>query len=258
MNHSISFKAEIVENTAITHDIYKLTLNPLDSFYEPLPGQFFMLSVSETYDPLLKRPFSVFNLIDNKLQFLYRIRGRGTQLLSGKKPGQSISITGPFGRSYPEPEDSAQGVWVIAGGIGIASLNLLINKLLSKGQRLKVFYGARTGSELGLLGDIMGKCEILVATEDGTAGFTGTVLDLFDNYSMSLQPSALIYACGPQAVLSAIDLRAQKIGAKAYLSVEERMACGIGVCLGCVIKTKDGYKRVCKEGPVFREGEILW
>lgn len=258
MNPSISFKAEIVENTAITPDIFKLTLSPLERFYEPLPGQFFMLSVSETYDPFLKRPFSIFNFKDKELQFLYRIRGRGTRLLSEKIRGQSISITGPFGRSYPEPEDRAQEVWIIAGGLGIASLNFLINRLISKGQRFKILYGARTGPELGLLGDISGKGEILIATEDGTAGLTGTVLDLFNKHAFSLQPSALIYACGPQAVLSFIDQKAKQIGAKAYLSLEERMACGMGVCLGCVVKTKEGYKRVCKEGPVFREGEILW
>lgn len=256
MNPSISFQAEIIENTAITPYIFKLTLNPLESFYEPLPGQFFMLSVSETLDPLLKRPFSIYNFKDSELQFLYRIRGRGTRLLSEKTQGQRISLAGPFGTPYPEPEDIHKEVWVIAGGLGIASLNFLIKRLLSKGQKLKVLYGARTGPEHKLLDDISGSCELLIATEDGTAGLKGTVLDLFN--ALSLQPADLIYACGPQPVLSFIDRKAQEMGLKAYLSVEERMACGIGVCLGCVIKTKDGYKRVCREGPVFREGEILW
>ncbi len=257
MNLSISFKAEIVENTAITPDIFKLTLRPLDSFSEPLPGQFFMLSVSESHDPLLKRPFSIFNFKDRELQFLYRIRGRGTRLLSEKKQGQRISLTGPFGKSYPQPDKSTQEVWIVTGGLGIASLNFMINRLTGEGQRLKVLYGARTGPELRILEDIRVK-EILIATEDGTEGFTGTVLDLFNSYSMNLQPSSLIYACGPQAVLSFIDQKAQERGIKAYLSLEERMACGFGVCLGCVIKTKEGYKRVCKEGPVFREGEVIW
>lgn len=258
MNPSISFQTEIVENTAITTDVFKLTLDPLESFNEPFPGQFFMLSVSESYDPLLKRPLSIYDLRDGQLQFLYRIRGRGTRLLSKKTKGQRISITGPFGTAYPEPEDIQQEVWIVGGGLGIASLNFLIKRLLKKGQRLKLLYGARTGPELKILEDISGFCELFIATEDGSEGLKGTVLDLFNHHALSLNPQVLIYACGPQPVLSFIDRKAQELGIRAYLSVEERMACGIGVCLGCVIKTKNGHKRVCKEGPVFREGEILW
>ncbi|MCX7793446.1 MAG: dihydroorotate dehydrogenase electron transfer subunit [Thermodesulfovibrionales bacterium] len=257
MNPSISFQAEIIENTAITPDIFKLILNPLESFYEPMPGQFFMLSVSESYDPLLKRPFSVYDLKDKNLEFLYRIRGRGTGLLSEKKPGQRISVTGPFGKPYPE-HDSALSVWIVAGGLGIASLNFLVQRLVSRGQKPKVFYGARTGAELIITGDIKDFCEVFTITEDGSSGQKGNVIDLFNNLIHSSPFPELIYACGPQAVLSFIDRKAQEMGVKAYLSIEERMACGMGACLGCVVKTKEGYKRVCKEGPVFREGELIW
>lgn len=255
---AISFCAEILQHEKLTSQIFKITLRPLEPLKEPLPGQFFMLSVSEGYDPFLRRPLSIYNFEDGNLQFLYRIRGRGTSILSNKRIGQILSLTGPFGRPYPEPAQKTE-VFIVAGGLGIASINYLTKRLIMRGQRPWLLYGARTRDELRLLSDISaeGLHRLFTITEDGSGPEKGTVIDLLEKCLEETTPS-LIYACGPGPVLKIVDEMSQNIGAEAYLAVEERMACGIGVCLGCAIKTKKGYRRVCREGPVFREGEIVW
>jgi len=250
------FTSTILENTPLTHDIFKLTIKPHSEIKPPLPGQFFMLQAGEGFDPLLKRPFSLYDMNGPELKFLYRIRGRGTAMLSQKRPGQIISITGPFGRPYPEPEKTEK-VLIVAGGMGIASLNYLIKILLGKGQTIRLLYGARTSEEIGLIDLNPERLIKVISTDDGSFGEKATVVELFENTIKEDLPD-VIYACGPKAVLRAVDQRAKALGIKAFLSVEERMACGIGVCLGCVIKTEGGYRRVCREGPIFREGEIIW
>ncbi len=259
---SVVFRAEIVENLRVTAEIFKLSLRPLEQFSKPSAGQFFMLQIGEANDPLLRRPFSIYDLLEDRLVFLYRIRGRGTALLSEKKSGQIISVAGPFGRSYPEPE--GREVLVVAGGLGIASVNYLIKNLLniggpcnSKGYSVRLLLGARTAQEIILPSDIRPLLsQIMIATDDGSEGIKGTVVDLLQGVNLTERP--VIYACGPKAVLMAVDSIAIREGLSAYLSVEERMACGMGACLGCVVMTGDGYKRVCKEGPIFRQGELLW
>lgn len=253
----ISFNAEIIEQRELSPDIFKITLSPLSPIIEPEPGQFFMLSVSEGYDPLLKRPLSIYNYSPERLEFLYRIRGRGTAILSKKREGQVLSVTGPFGRPYPEPGRVEGEILIIAGGMGIASLNYLIKKFLKGPYNLRLLFGARTGEELSCLSPDIRDIPLWISTEDGSGGSYGTVIDLLKEYLSESIP-AVIYACGPRPVLKAVDEMAVKRGIKAYLSVEERMACGMGVCLGCVVMTKEGYKRVCREGPVFESGEILW
>lgn len=257
---AISFRAEIIENRRVASDIFKLTVKPLELFLEPLAGQFFMLQVGEGFDPLLRRPLSIYDTLESSLVFLYRIRGRGTTLLSQKKGGQIISLTGPFGKPYPEPD--SREVLLVAGGLGIASLNYLIRRLSEKGYLLRLLVGARTRDEIILSDRLMPfVSELLIATDDGSEGVKGTVLDLLQEKGLTHDESKgkpVIYACGPGPLLRAVDAFAMRGGLRAYLSVEERMACGMGACLGCVIMTRDGYKRVCKEGPVFREGDILW
>ncbi len=255
-HHQTFFTSTILENTPVTHEIFKITIKPHSEIKPPLPGQFFMLQVGEGFDPLLKRPFSLYDINRTELQFLYRIRGRGTSILSQKRPGQMISITGPFGRPYPEPEKN-ETVLVVAGGMGIASLNYLVKCLLGKGYTIRLLYGARTREETSLIDINSERLIKVISTDDGSAGKKATVVELFEDNIKGDLPD-VIYACGPQAVLRAVDQKAKALGIKAFLSVEERMACGIGVCLGCVIKTEGGYRRVCREGPVFREGEIIW
>lgn len=229
-----------------------------------------MVQVREGSDPLLKRPFSLFRKTEEGIQLLYRIQGKGTTILGGLAAGAPVNLLGPLGNGYPAPGPASAPV-VIAGGIGIASVFPLIESMAGKAT---VLYGARTGDDLLLLDELKALSgNFDVCTDDGSRGEKGNVLDLLNRV---LPPdsgsSSQIYACGPKPMLRAVSGFAVARGIKAYLSLEEHMACGIGACLGCVVKIKariaggagqgevdeGAYQRVCMEGPVFSAEDIVW
>jgi dihydroorotate dehydrogenase electron transfer subunit len=254
------FKAAIQENRPV-HAVHNLlTLNVPDSMPEPRPGQFFMIEVNKGTDPLLKRAFSLFRKTDQglQIQILYRIKGKGTEFLKEMKEGSLIEVLGPLGTCYPLLSGDAIPL-VVAGGIGIASVFSFVEQ--SAGRAI-VFYGARTSNDL-LMHDELRKFakEIWVSTDDGSEGQKGTAADalqhFLSHYSLPITHHR-IYACGPHLLLKKIAEIAKEYNIPTYISMEEHMACGIGACLGCVVKTRDGYTRVCKEGPVFEAKEIVW
>jgi dihydroorotate dehydrogenase electron transfer subunit len=225
---------------------------------EPLPGQFYMIEVNRGNDPLLKRAFSLFRRTSEGFQLMYRIKGRGTSLLREMKKADTIEVLGPLGSNYPVPSQG-QLPLVIAGGIGIASVFPFIE---AHQGRTFVFYGARSADEIFMLDELRGMSkEVFISTDDGSSGTKGNVAGLLDNYLDRNRTDIsryVLYACGPHLMLKAVAKFAASRGIAAYLSMEEHMACGLGACLGCVVKTKTGYKRVCKEGPVFNSEEIEW
>jgi dihydroorotate dehydrogenase electron transfer subunit len=215
-----------------------------------------MLQAGDTYDPLLKRPFSIFRHEDNSLSFLYRIRGKGTLSLSHLKSGDIINAIGPLGNSYPEPHGD---FIALAGGIGIASLLHLLARFKNKAH---LFYGARNKEELVMLNEAKALSkESFITTDDGSEGEKGLITDslmkFFNSLPITHYPLPL-YACGPTPMLRELSKVVAGKDIKCYVSLEEHMACGVGACLGCVIKTVSGNKRVCKEGPVFDIKDIIW
>ena len=234
---------------------------------EPKPGQFYMVEVNQGYDPLLKRAFSLFRRTADGIQILYRIQGKGTAILRNLKEGAVIRILGPLGNGYPAAPEGAIPV-IVAGGIGIASVFPLIEGFAG---RAYVLYGARTGGDLFMLDELSGLSkELHICTDDGSCSERGNVVGLLDNLCAS-RSSCLdhvrVYACGPKSMLR----EAAKVVAanciRAWFSLEEHMACGVGACLGCVTKIKSArsgkeqafeYQRVCKEGPVFDAEDIVW
>jgi dihydroorotate dehydrogenase electron transfer subunit len=262
---SRAFRAEIKENLPLNANHNLLSLVNLDPMDEPRPGQFYMLQVNRGLDPLLKRAFSLFRRTPGGFQILYRIKGKGTALLSEMKKGAVIEILGPLGNGFPLPTRDENPL-IIAGGVGIASVFSLAETLPKRA----VIYGARVQEELfmtGDLGKILEEAEdpdaihgVVLCTDDGSCGIRGTVADvLHDFLQQGKGPGRpVIYACGPHPMLKEIARIASSHDIKAYVSLEEHMACGIGACLGCVTKTKAGYERVCKEGPVFDAAEIEW
>jgi len=252
------FKAEVISNLTLNNNSNLLTIAPLQTIIDPEPGQFYMIDVGNTYDPLLKRPFSFFRKIPEGIQFLYRVIGRGTMLMKELKSRKVINVLGPFGNKYPEPE-SGKIPLLIAGGIGIASLFSLAEALSKKAY---ILYGARNKDELLMLDGLKGLTdELIISTDDGSIGEKGMISDVLNEFLIhhsSLITHYLLYACGPKPMLEAVSRIAREKGLKGYMSVEENMACGVGACLGCTVKTSDGYKRVCKEGPVFLIEEIIW
>jgi dihydroorotate dehydrogenase electron transfer subunit len=262
---SRAFRAEIRENFPLNANHNLLSLRNLGPMDEPCPGQFYMLQVNRGLDPLLKRAFSLFRRTGDGFQILYRIKGKGTSLLREMKKGAMIEILGPLGNGFPLPEPGENPL-VIAGGVGIASVFSLAEALPKRA----VIYGAKVQDELFMtadLGKILDEAGdldklhgVVLCTDDGSCGIRGTVADVLSGFLErgSGEGRPVIYACGPNPMLKAVARIAASRSIKAYISLEEHMACGIGACLGCVTKTKTGYKRVCKEGPVFNAAEIEW
>jgi dihydroorotate dehydrogenase electron transfer subunit len=217
-----------------------------------------MLAVNRGSDPLLKRAFSLFKRTSEGFQVMYRIKGRGTSLLREMKTEDVLEVLGPLGTPYPIPSKDRIPL-VVAGGIGIASV---LPFLQSHKGRAIVFYGARTLDEILMLDEIKSmSTEVNVSTDDGSMGTKGNIVDLLNNYLETGRHASsrfVLYACGPLPMLKAVSKVAVSRGITAYISMEEHMACGLGACLGCVVKTRTGYKRVCKEGPVFNSEEIQW
>ena len=251
-------RAEIIENSPVNKSHNLLILSSSGISKNSAPGQFYMIETASSYDPLLKRPFSILKQKSGAAHFLYRIKGKGTERMRQMKNGAAVSVLGPLGNGYPLPGKNLTPI-LIAGGIGIASLFPLAEKL---GKNAYLFYGGRTKEELLMLDELKGMVkELIISTHDGSAGEKDTVVDVLIVYlasQLSALSSQLIYACGPSPMLEAVSMLATEKGIKGYISMEENMACGVGACLGCTVKTKKGYKRVCKEGPVFPIEEIVW
>jgi len=252
------FKAEIEANTPVNSNHNLLSLNARDIPETPVPGQFYMVGTNNSFDPLLKRPFSIFKKESGNLQFLYRVKGKGTKLLNVMKKGDTVNILGPLGNGYPMPGKNSIPI-LIAGGIGVASLFPLAEKL---GKKAYLFYGGRTKDELIMMDELKNiPKELIISTDNGSLGEKGTVIDALSRFltlNSQLLTLNLLYACGPTPMLKAVSEFATEKGIKGFISMEENMACGVGACLGCTVKTKKGYKRVCKEGPVFAIEDIVW
>lgn len=247
------FKAQVKENIPLSKDCSILTFTPLGDAAPPLPGQFYMISACPSYDPFLKRPFSFFKKTNNSIQILYKVKGKGTMLLKGMEKGGVFDVIGPVGNSYPMPLKEHTPI-VIAGGIGIASLLPLIKAL--KGD-ISLIYGSRTKNELLMLNELKDSVkDLIICTDDGSYGRKATTIDMLKE--IPLKKNCLIYSCGPREMLRHVSRICLKKAVKGYISLEAHMACGLGACLGCVVMTVRGYRRVCKEGPIFRIEDIKW
>ena len=220
----------------------------------PKAGQFFMIEVSDYYDPMGRRAFAVADVRDGEILFFYDVIGRGTKLLSTKRKGDTLRAFGPLGRRLFSYEGEKH--LLIGGGVGLAGLTLFGKELRALGKDVLFVYGARRSDQLGMEGWLKEEgFDYVLFTEDGSKGRQGLVTDIFKD----LKGSWTVSACGPKGMLRAVKNEALKRGLRAYLSLEERMACGWGVCLGCVVKTAGGkFKRVCWEGPVFPAEEVVF
>ena len=249
-------KVKILKNKQVAQHAYKINLSSFELARNAKPGQFVMARVVDGYQPLLRRPFGIHSVKGSSVGILYELAGIGTRFLSQKQPGDYLDIIGPLGNGFDwrASAPARQRPVLIAGGMGVAPLVFLAEKLKTKPL---VLLGAKTKThilcekEFKALG-----CEVRVATDDGSKGRKGLVTDITPEVMSGSE--YVIYACGPKAMLKAVAEFAKNNRITAQVSLEEHMACGIGACLGCVCKTKNGYQRACKEGPVFDAGEITW
>jgi len=252
------FRAIIISNLPLSSKNNLLSIEPLEPVFDPEPGQFYMIETGNSYDPLLRRPFSYLRKTPEVIQFMYTIKGKGTSLMKNFRQGKTIGVIGPLGAGYPEPVEGFIPL-LVAGGMGIASIFSLVKKF---SEEAYILFGAKSKDELLMLDELKNmKNRPFICTDDGSVGEKCTVVDVLSGFltrhSSSGAPYSL-YACGPKPMLQAIAKIAGDKGIKGYVSMEENMACGFGACLGCAVKTTNGYKRVCKEGPVFPIEEIVW
>ncbi|MBN2308973.1 MAG: dihydroorotate dehydrogenase electron transfer subunit, partial [Candidatus Hydrogenedentes bacterium] len=226
------------------------------------PGQFCMIQVSEGYVPFLRRPMCIERIGPDGFSILYKVEGEGTRLLAAMGPGQAVGVQGPLGNGFPVDAGFARHI-IVAGGIGVATFPALAEALAGAcGRPPEVVLAARTRhlilceAEFEALG-----CRVHVATDDGTAGKRAYAADMLATLSPS--PDTRVYACGPMIMMKTTSDVAVAAGASCLVSLEARMACGDGACLGCVVESKverEGERmvRVCVDGPVFDTRLIDW
>lgn len=236
--------ANVLKNVKVTSNIFNLTL---EGNFSGKPGQFYMLKGWDN-ELLLGRPISIHSLNENTLEFLYKAEGKGTKILSYLKEGDSVEIMGPLGNGFDL--DKIKGkVAIVAGGIGVAPMRYLLESL--KVDTLDAYLGFR--DEVYGVDVIEDKVDnIYIATEDGSKGHKGYVTEIFKPEKYDL-----VLCCGPEIMMEKIIKMARDKKVPIYVSMEKRMACGVGACLVCTCKTRFGNKRTCKDGPVFNGEDII-
>ena len=245
--------APVVSNRFVSGITWEIVLRAKEIAQTVKPGQFVMLQPrrKEQYDPLNRRPFAVADTRGEEISIYYDVVGRGTKLLTAFGEGDNLKVLGPLGGGlFPIFPDKK--ALVVAGGIGASGVSLLVKKLAEEKIKTVVLYGARNKDFLSMRDwyqNVAQKgVEVHFYTDDGSYGKKGFPVQDLDTFA---DPDTVIYACGPKPLLRYIKEYSLKRDIEAYLSLDRRMACGWGVCLGCVVKTSKGYERVCKEGPVF-------
>ena len=254
-------EAAVIKKEMIAEGICSMTLKvPEDEggFGGARPGQF-LLAYTGDGARLLGRPFCIADRTGDSVRIVFRLSGEGTRIIASKEEGDSLFLEGPLGNGYPEDPCKGKKKVLLAGGIGAPSLLYLAKSLTAAGTAAEttVVLGYRGGGMDCFLREDFEAAgvEVITATDDGSEGIKGNVIDALRAKGIKAD---IIYACGPMPMLSAVKAYGTAEGAVTYVSLEEHMACGVGVCLGCVTKTTDrdahsGVKnaRVCTEGPVF-------
>ena len=270
MSAILNIKAKILSRKEVTSKIYLMSVKAPEIAQEALPGQFIHIKCSIDNYPLLRRPLSIHRIDKEKgeIYILFQVVGEGTKLLAQRKVGDNLDILGPLGNGfniYPE----SKKIMIIGGGIGVAPLLALCEESIRKGKEVRVLIGALK-KEL-VIGEENFRnlgAKVDVATDDGSYKRKGLVTDLLEGIIKEGWLADQIFACGPKLMLKKIVEVSLEAHIDCQVSLEERMACGIGACLGCVckIKTRDKkegkvkyeFKRVCVDGPIFEGSEVVW
>ena len=242
----------ILENKPITDDIYKMVLECSAGEHGiTAPGQFINIKIDGLF---LRRPISICDWTETTVTVIYKVVGKGTELLKTYEPGRQLNALSALGNGFA-PARAGQRPLLIGGGVGVPPLYGLCRNLIEAGARPTVILGFNTEREVFYKEEFekLG-AEVLVATADGSMGQKGFVTDALRNIK---EPATFFYTCGPEPMLKALD-KALPEDLEGEMSFEERMGCGFGACMGCSCETRYGAKRICKDGPVLERSEILW
>ena len=248
--------ARVLNFRSVAANIFVLSFDAPGIAAAAKPGQFLNIKVSEFDIPLLRRPFSIFSVKGDSVEIIFNIIGIGTVLLSKKKAGEEIDIIGPLGNAYSLDEEDGTAI-LVGGGLGVAPLPILTSSLSKSRKKIVTYLGARSSAAIVT----EGLRNVRIATDDGSSGFKGTVVELMKNEAAKEKfARARIYGCGPNPMLRALASAAKELDVPCEVSLESAMACGIGICQGCPIETIAGEKKyalVCKEGTVFDSRSVV-
>jgi dihydroorotate dehydrogenase electron transfer subunit len=247
----------IVETRCLGENYYLLKIKAPRIAQEAKPGNFVMVRVSPSLDPLLRRPFGILQSQPPHIWLYFQVKGRGTTLLKTRQAGDHLDILGPLGNAFPELPNKK--ILLIAGGRGIVPLFHYAKKYAAQ-QPLLLLYGGRSAVDLQLLAEIgtIPLHKSYIFSEDSSCGEKGLLTQGLENIIREQQPQVTM-ACGPEAMLTALAKMLKTKNLENYVSMEAMMGCGFGVCHSCAVAASDGqYRKVCDEGPVFSLGEIQW
>ncbi|MEQ1575122.1 MAG: dihydroorotate dehydrogenase electron transfer subunit [Vicinamibacterales bacterium] len=270
----VDVEARVIRNTRLSSDYNVIALAAPEIAGAVEPGQFVMVKPGRGTDPLLRRPFSVFEVLRREgrvegLTLLSKRIGAVTGLLFDVVEGDVVSCLGPLGRPFNLVDPPAEA-WMVAGGVGLAPFATLAESLVARGTKTTLFYGARSGAELFYLDWFESRgIRLVLSTEDGSRGERGRVTvplerELRRAGSADLESADIkVFACGPEPMLEAVSQLAAKYGKRSEVSVERVMGCGMGGCYSCVIPVRDAggghhYVRSCISGPVFAGADLAW
>lgn len=263
--------AEVIANTRLSDDYNVLALAAPSIAAAAAPGQFVMVKAATSHDPLLRRPFSVFEVLRDStgnpigISLLNKRIGASTELIYAARRGERVACLGPLGRPFSIVDPPTEA-WMVAGGVGLAPFAALAEALAGRGVTTTLFYGARRSAELFYLDMFrsMG-LTLVITTEDGTAGERGRIVAPLERRLAERSPdeAVMIYACGPEGMLAATARTAARFGRSCQVSVERIMGCGLGGCYSCVVPMRNergGFHHVrsCLAGPVLAADQIIW
>ncbi len=260
---------QVLQNSELAPGIFLTRFQAPPIAAQALPGQFVNIRVAEDLSPLLRRPFSVCrsNAADGWIEVMYRVVGHGTAALAGLQPGEQRSILGPLGRGFRWSKSALREALLVAGGIGVAALPLLAERLHRDGIPVRLFLGARTAEELcGMELFEPFVSETHISTDDGSRGVRGTVLEPLRAYLENAEAGGLqIFGCGPHPMLEALVELGRSREVATQIALETLMGCGFGICMGCPVRRAgqapdQPYFLTCIDGPVFdaREVDLSW
>jgi dihydroorotate dehydrogenase electron transfer subunit len=269
----VDVSATVASNTRLSDDFNVLAIEAPAIARAARPGQFVMIKANEGTDPLLRRPFSIFQITRNAdgepagFTLLNKRIGRGTNLLFCAPAGMRVACLGPLGRPFVPPEpraDRDSEAWMVAGGVGLAPFATLGEALRDRGTPMKLFYGARRSADLFFVDYFASLgADVILTTEDGSRGTRGFVTAPLEAALRSpASGRARIYACGPTPMMRAVAALAARHGHPCHVSLEQVMGCGLGGCYSCVVGVRRNggshFVRSCVEGPVFDANDIVW
>lgn len=243
----------VLSNKLIAENTFLLEVEFPELSEQLKPGQFFNLQVTSNSFPLLRRPFSISDVTETSLFFMYKLVGEGTKIMSEKVKGDKINLLGPLGNSFAI-DDQCEHAIFIGGGIGIAPFPFLI-KDMKVNQKYSVLFGVRNKGEA----HNYGMNNISYSSDNGSIGIKGNVIDLLKLKLNDVGDTNIqIFACGPNPMLRALKNYTDKLNLDCFVSMESAMACGFGICQGCPIEHKgsDNYQLICKDGPIFNIKDI--